>query len=269
MPPAARLLDMHVCPLFTGPVPHVGGPVLLNQIQTLTGMMPQATLSTMCVCVGPPDMIVKGSITVLVSNKPAARMGDLTAHGGSIIIGLPTVMIGDAGAGGGGGGGNAPGQDAPAGDASILTNFHQQEQANSCVIATSRNIIQYYTGQDIPEAQLRQEMRTIMNSPGHNFNTTPINPIHASQLLANHGVPNTVLTSHSMDSIEGLVQNNDPVMVGFTNPGHRVAVGGVTRDAAGNRTWSVLDPATNTPTQMTDAQFQNRYNPNAIVIVPN
>lgn len=47
-----------------------------------------------CVCVGPPDAIVKGSATVLIGGKPAARMGDTTAHGGAIVLGLPTVIIG-------------------------------------------------------------------------------------------------------------------------------------------------------------------------------
>jgi uncharacterized Zn-binding protein involved in type VI secretion len=45
-------------------------------------------------CVGPPDTIVKGSATVLIGGVPAARMGDLTAHGGSIVLGCPTVIIG-------------------------------------------------------------------------------------------------------------------------------------------------------------------------------
>ena len=91
---AARIGDMHVCPMVTVLVPHVGGPVALGCFTVLTGMMPQAQLSNMCVCVGPPDVIAKGSATVLVSCLPAARMGDMTAHGGSIVIGCPTVLIG-------------------------------------------------------------------------------------------------------------------------------------------------------------------------------
>ena len=94
MPPAARITDMHVCPMFTGPVPHIGGPIIMGAPTVLTGMLPQARVTDMCVCVGPPDMIAKGSMTVLVCSMPAARMGDLTAHGGSIILGLPTVIIG-------------------------------------------------------------------------------------------------------------------------------------------------------------------------------
>ena len=60
----------------------------------LIGNLPSATVTSQCVCVGPPDVIVLGSMTVLISNKPAARMGDLTAHGGTIILGCPTVLIG-------------------------------------------------------------------------------------------------------------------------------------------------------------------------------
>ena len=95
MPPAARLTDMHVCPMVTGIVPHVGGPVIGPGIPTvLIGSMPAAVVGDMCTCVGPPDTIAKGSATVMIGGKPAARMGDTTAHGGSIVLGLPTVMIG-------------------------------------------------------------------------------------------------------------------------------------------------------------------------------
>ena len=77
------------------PIPHVGGPIVGPGAPTvLIGGMPAAVVTDSCVCVGPPDTIVKGSATVLIAGKPAARMGDTTAHGGSIIIGCPTVMIG-------------------------------------------------------------------------------------------------------------------------------------------------------------------------------
>ena len=98
MPPAARLTDMHVCPFVTPgvpPIPHVGGPITGPGMPTvLIGNMPAATLGDMCVCVGPPDSIIKGSATVLIGSKPAARIGDNTAHGGTIVVGFPTVMIG-------------------------------------------------------------------------------------------------------------------------------------------------------------------------------
>ncbi|MCC6284747.1 MAG: PAAR domain-containing protein [Phycisphaerales bacterium] len=95
MPPAARVADMHVCPMFTGPVPHVGGPILPPGCPTvLIGYLPAARATDMCVCVGPPDVIAMGSTTVLIGYLPAARMGDPTAHGGTIVMGFPTVMIG-------------------------------------------------------------------------------------------------------------------------------------------------------------------------------
>ena len=95
MPPAARLTDMHVCPLLTGLVPHVGGPITGPGAATvLIGGLPAAVVGDMAVCTGPPDTIAKGSATVMIGGKPAARMGDTMAHGGTIILGLPTVMIG-------------------------------------------------------------------------------------------------------------------------------------------------------------------------------
>lgn len=97
MPPAVRIgVDMHVCPALTVLVPHVGGPITGPGVPTvLIGSMPAAVMGDMCVCVGPPSTIIKGSMTVLVQSKPAARLGDSTAHGGTVIgPGMPTVMIG-------------------------------------------------------------------------------------------------------------------------------------------------------------------------------
>ena len=93
--PASRVGDMHVCPMVTVLVPHVGGPVLPpGGLTVLIGGMPAARVGDMAVCVGPPDVIVLGSFTVLIAGQPAARLGDLTAHGGTLILGLPTVLIG-------------------------------------------------------------------------------------------------------------------------------------------------------------------------------
>ncbi len=93
--PAARLTDMHTCPMVTGVVPHVGGPILPPCCPTvLIGSLPAARVGDMATCVGPPDVIVMGSFTVLIGGQPAARMGDSTAHGGVIVMGFPTVLIG-------------------------------------------------------------------------------------------------------------------------------------------------------------------------------
>ena len=99
MPPAARITDMHFCPMQTPglpPIPHVGGPIVGPGVPSvLIGKLPAAVIGDMCICVGPPDPIIKGSTSVLIGGRPAARIGDSTAHGGSIILGLATVMIGD------------------------------------------------------------------------------------------------------------------------------------------------------------------------------
>jgi uncharacterized Zn-binding protein involved in type VI secretion len=93
--PAARVTDMHVCPMVTGVVPHVGGPILPPGCPTvLIGGLPAARVGDMATCVGPPDTIALGSFKVLIGGQPAARMGDTTAHGGNIILGCFTVLIG-------------------------------------------------------------------------------------------------------------------------------------------------------------------------------
>ena len=96
MPPAARITDMHTCPMVNpGGVPHVGGPVVGPGVATvLIGGMPAAVVGDNAVCVGPPDVIMQGSATVLIGGMPAARMGDGTAHGGIIMAGFSTVLIG-------------------------------------------------------------------------------------------------------------------------------------------------------------------------------
>ena len=93
--PAARVTDMHVCPMFDGPKPHVGGPITGPGVATvLIGNIPAAVVGDMCTCAGPPDPIVQGSSTVFIGGKPAARMGDATLHGGKIVAGNATVIMG-------------------------------------------------------------------------------------------------------------------------------------------------------------------------------
>ncbi len=95
MMPAARLTDMHVCPMVTVVVPHVGGPIVGPCWPTvLIGSLPAARMTDMLVCVGPPDMIIMGSPTVLTGGLPQARMLDPTVHGGVIVLGWPTVLVG-------------------------------------------------------------------------------------------------------------------------------------------------------------------------------
>jgi uncharacterized Zn-binding protein involved in type VI secretion len=118
MKPAARITDMHVCPMLTPglpPIPHVGGPVTMGCPTVLIGGLPAARVGDITTCVGPPDPIAMGSATVIIGGMPAARMGDMTTHGGTIVLGCPTVLIGDAGGGGGGGGAGTGGGDGAAG----------------------------------------------------------------------------------------------------------------------------------------------------------
>lgn len=98
MPPASRVGDMHVCPMQSPavpPIPHVGGPITGPGVANVViGNMPASVVGDMCVCVGPPDSIIKGSGTVMIGGRPAVRIGDTTAHGGSVVVGFPQVMIG-------------------------------------------------------------------------------------------------------------------------------------------------------------------------------
>jgi uncharacterized Zn-binding protein involved in type VI secretion len=95
MPLAARVGDMHTCPMVTGTVPHVGGPVLPPGAPTvMIGGMPAAKVGDMLTCTGPPDTIAAGSSSVMIAGSPAARQGDSTSHGGSITLGCATVIIG-------------------------------------------------------------------------------------------------------------------------------------------------------------------------------
>jgi uncharacterized Zn-binding protein involved in type VI secretion len=92
------MTDMHACPMVTPglpPIPHVGGPVVGPCVPTvLIGKLPAAVVGDSAICVGPPDSLIKGSATVLISGRPAVRVGDTTAHGGTVVVGLPTVIIG-------------------------------------------------------------------------------------------------------------------------------------------------------------------------------
>jgi uncharacterized Zn-binding protein involved in type VI secretion len=97
--PAARITDMHVCPLLSGLVPHVGGPILMGAPTVLVGGLPAARVTDQALCVGPPDLIAVGSTGVMITGLPAARILDLTMHGGMVAVGFPTVLIGEVAAG--------------------------------------------------------------------------------------------------------------------------------------------------------------------------
>ncbi|WP_334189550.1 PAAR domain-containing protein [Noviherbaspirillum sp.] len=99
MPNAARLTDLHVCPMLTPgtpPIPHVGGPVIApGAAVVLIEGLPAARVTDLAFCAAPlPDMIATGSATVFIQGLPAARVGDQTIHGGVIVSGAGTVQIG-------------------------------------------------------------------------------------------------------------------------------------------------------------------------------
>jgi uncharacterized Zn-binding protein involved in type VI secretion len=141
--PAARLTDMHVCPMVTPglpPIPHVGGPIVGPGCPTvLIGSMPAAVMGDMCVCVGPPDTIIMGSTGVFFGKMPAARMGDPTAHGGSIVLGLPTVMIGETSSGPGGGPGAASGGAPAQMTAAAISNMDQSSAVKATQIIAMKD----------------------------------------------------------------------------------------------------------------------------------
>jgi len=132
--PAARVGDLHVCPMVDGVKPHVGGPVMpAAAVPTvLIEGLPAAVMGTVCQCAGPPDMIAMGSSGVYIGGKQAARMGDMTSHGGTIAKGAATVLIGESGSGSGGanaGGGNGSGKKTGAGQATDISNSEALKNA--------------------------------------------------------------------------------------------------------------------------------------------
>src|SRR5688572_9509341 len=133
MPPAARLTDMHTCPMVTPgvpPIPHVGVPILPTcSPNVMIGFLPAARVTEKCLCVGPPYLIVKHSPTVMINNVMAARIGDQTAHGGVIVMGYPTVIIGESGSGGAGAAGAGPVGPAGAGAVVIMTGLGEAADA--------------------------------------------------------------------------------------------------------------------------------------------
>ena len=97
MPPAARITDMHICPrVEPGPVPHVGGPTITGESTVIIGFQFAARVTDSLVCCGPTDAISRGEPSVVIGFKDSARYGDPTVHGGKLVSGCPTVIIGSS-----------------------------------------------------------------------------------------------------------------------------------------------------------------------------
>ena len=93
--PVCRMFDNHVCPMITGVVPHVGGPIMTPCVPTVIVMnMPCSVMGDMAICTGPPDTVVMGSPTVMAMGKPVTRITSSCAHGGIVVgPGAPTVLV--------------------------------------------------------------------------------------------------------------------------------------------------------------------------------
>jgi uncharacterized Zn-binding protein involved in type VI secretion len=93
--PIARMTDLHVCPMLTGPVPHVGGPITGPGAPTVLAMgLPVSCMGDLAICVGPPDSVIMGSPTVLAMGRPVTRLTSTCAHGGLVTgPGAPTVLV--------------------------------------------------------------------------------------------------------------------------------------------------------------------------------
>lgn len=249
--PAARVSDMHVCPMVTPgtpPVPHVGGPVLPAGAPTvLIGGLPAARLGDMAMCVGPPDTIAKGAFPVPVMNNPAARMSDQTAHGGIIAVGMPTVLIGLSGTAGN----VRVGTDMCNAAANGRTTGTTQQSYNNCGVESSRQVINQANSSAPPlgEDQLLQQAinQGLANgTPGSPpvFANGGTFPVSRQNILASNGVASTVQASNAgnlglaMSRGQGVIASLDAAQLwgGTTPPGslHAITVTGVEYDDAGN-----------------------------------
>jgi uncharacterized Zn-binding protein involved in type VI secretion len=244
MPPAARISDFHTCPLATPgtpPIPHVGGPIITGAPTVLIGFMPAARVSDMAICTGPPDTIAKGSMTVFIGSMCAARIGDNTAHGGVVVMGCPTVIIGD--------GAGPP--------------MMAQEMTMSCGPASVRMVIASETGQNIPEADLRQQSQ---DYPGSFDPINGTNMSNLTQLLRANGVSNASdpQSGQTVDDLQRATADGHPAIAHHNNPGgggHFVVVDGVRTNPDGSRTVLVRDPGPpnrGTRREMSEADFNNR-----------
>lgn len=250
--PAARVGDPHVCPAVTPgtpPIPHVGGPILpAGAVRVMIGGQPAARMGDQAFCAAsPPTPVMAGAFPVPIQSNPAARQTDATAHGGTITVGFPTVLIGLSGTTGNPRVGSQACQAAAAGRTSGAT----QQSYNNCGVESSRQLINQATGANVSEnALLTQAIQS------GNANGTPGGPLVFANggtgapgrqaILAANGVPSTVegatmtnlglATSRS----QGVIANIDAALLWGppTPPGalHAIAVTGVEYDDAGNPT---------------------------------
>jgi uncharacterized Zn-binding protein involved in type VI secretion len=247
--PAARVGDNHTCPLINpGGVPHLGGPILPPGAPTVViGGSPSARMGDMAVCAGPTDAIAKGAFPVPIVGKPAARLTDQTVHGGVIVVGCPTVLIGLAGTAGD----VAAATSVCQGAANGRTSGSTQQSYNNCGVESSRQLINRATGANVSENTLLTNAINAGNASG-TPGTAPTlpdggtTPAQRQTILANNGVPSTIQATTpdamgaAMSGGHGVIVSIDaaPLWGPPTPPGsfHALNVVGVQYDDAGNRT---------------------------------
>lgn len=254
--PAARVGDAHTCPMVDpGPMPHLGGPVLPPGAPTvLIGGKPAARMGDTVACAGlATDSIQGGAFPVSIGRNPAARMSDKTAHGGVIVTGEPTVLIGLAGTAGNVLVGTAFCQAAASGRASGST----QQSYSNCGVESSRQIINQATGQNVTENGLLRhaiDHRIASGTPGvaPGLRDGGTSALGRQTLLAGHGVPSTVLPTTAgnlgmaMSRGQGAIVSLDAYHLwgpSSAYPGalHAVTVTGVEYDDAGNRVAVIIN----------------------------
>jgi len=247
--PAARVGDNHTCPMVNpNGSPHTGGPILPPcEPSVVIGGSPAARIGDMATCAGPPDTIAAGAFPVPIGGKPAARLTDQTAHGGVIVVGCPTVLIGLAGTAGNVAAATSTCQGAASGRSSGST----QQTYNNCGVESSRQLINRATGANISEDTLLNDSinaHLAEGTPGSppvaaNGGTTPE---QQQTILANHGVPSSVVATTpenyggAMSAGQGVIVNVDAARLwGPPTPAgswHAINVVGVEYDDHGNRT---------------------------------
>ncbi|HEY5603543.1 MAG TPA: PAAR domain-containing protein [Gammaproteobacteria bacterium] len=272
---------MHVCPKVNpGPVPHVGGPVALGSTSVLIGNIPAARVGDMAICVGPPDKITTGSSGVLINGKAAARLGDSTAHGGKIVVGYPTVLIG-----GGGGGGGADTVGSTLGNPSAgLTAFNNlaktrvsgatQQSYGNCGVESARQIM------DVA-SNARNEIDVLQDAinngnAGYDPDPTQVggtSPQGRQNILKNNGV-NSHLENQTVGNIQQAVIEGKGVITSHAarvlwgdrrvSGNHAVLTTGVKYDASGKVSHYVInDTGTGQGMRNVPAtQYENSLIPN-------
>jgi uncharacterized Zn-binding protein involved in type VI secretion len=183
---------MHTCPMWTGLVPHVGGPVAVGAPTVFVGALPAARMGDMLICAGPPDAIAKGSMTVMIGGIPAARVGDMTVHGGIVTVGMPTVMIGDAGGG-------------PAGMSVTRTFFGQLLVGNAIVIEGSPQF----------QAAVMNRLAIIASTPSGRQMLANVDGSGKTMTITEFTGPNSYA---GPDSFEDATAAGQPVFDGAGNP---------------------------------------------------